>query len=56
MEAIRHGSLKGGADISKAKWHDLVCESFPRTNERDFKLINMMDNDLVVSGESIHKG
>ena len=56
METIRHGSLKGGAGIFKAKWHDSVCESAPRTNERSFKLISTMDKNLVVSREAIHKG
>ena len=56
METIRHGSLKSGADIFKAKWHDLICKSAPQTNECGFKLINTTDNNLVVSGEAIHKG
>ena len=56
METIIHGLLKSGARIFKAKWHDLVCESAPQTNERGFKLISTTDNDLVVSGEAIHKG
>ena len=56
MEKIRHGSLKGSAGIFKAKWHDAVCESAPRTNERGFKLISTTENNLVVSGEAIHKG
>ena len=56
METIRHGSLKGSTGVFKAKWHDAVCESAPRTNERYFKLISTTNNNLVVSREAIHKG
>ena len=56
METIRHGPLKNGAGVFKAEWHDPVSEISPWTDERGFKLISRMDNDLVVSGETIHKG
>ena len=56
METIRHGPLKSGADVFKAEWHDLVSKGSPRMDERSFKLVSRTDNDLVVSGETIHEG
>ena len=56
METIRHGPLKSGAGVFKAEWHDPVSKIPPRTDECSFKLVGRTDNDLVVSGETIHKG
>ena len=56
MEIVRHGPLKGGSEIIKAKRHDLIGEGSPWTNKRSLKLINMTDTNLVVLKESIHKG
>ena len=56
METIRYGLLKSGVSVFKAEWHDLVSKSPPRTDERSFKLVGRMNNDLVVPKETIHKG
>ena len=56
MEIVRHGPLKSGSGVFKAERHDPIGEGSPQTNERSPKLISMTNNNLVVSGETIHEG
>ena len=56
MKCIRHGPLESGSNIFKAERHFLISEGAPRANEGGLVLIFGLDLDLIISGESIHKG
>ena len=56
MECIRHGPLESGSNIFKAERHFLISEGAPRANEGGLVLIFGLDLDLIIPGESIHKG
>lgn len=55
MKDVGHGSLKGGADIFKIKWHDTIGKRTPRSSEGGFILVLGENVDLVVSREIIHE-
>ena len=56
MECVRHGPLESGPNIFKAEKHFPISEGAPRENEGGLVLIFKLDLDLIISGESIHKG
>ena len=56
MECVRHSPLESGSSIFKAKRHFPISKGAPRANEGGLVLIFRLDLDLIISGESIHKG
>lgn len=56
VESIEHGSLESGTNIFKTKRQFSISKSTPRTDERSFLLIFWENFNLIVSGETIHKG
>jgi hypothetical protein len=56
MEHIRYSPLESGSNIFKAERHFPIGEGAPRENEGGLVLIFRIDLDLIILGESIHKG
>src|SRR5262249_13045181 len=56
MEDGCHGSLVGSSSILEAKGYDNITVDHPGCGERGLLLIFFCQADLVVFGETIHKG
>jgi hypothetical protein len=56
MECIRHSPIESGSNIVKAKRHFPRGKGAPRADEGSFVLIFRFDLDLILPGESVHKG
>ena len=56
MECIRHSPLESGSNFFKAERHFPIGEGAPGADESGLVLIFRLDLDLIMLGESIHKG
>jgi hypothetical protein len=56
MKNVGHGLLERSTDIFEPKGHDAIRKGSPRGCKRIFVLICLVDLNLIVAGEPIHKG
>ena len=55
MEAERHGQLKCGSNIFKAKWHNMICKCALGGFESRLVLVLFQDLNLVITRKTIHE-
>lgn len=56
MENVVHGLLESGSSILESKGNNVVRKSTPMCGEGDIALIHVVDMNMILSWESIHKG
>src|ERR1051325_3547865 len=56
MEQCHHGTLISGACVLQSELHNLIAESAPLCNKSSLLHVFRSHFDLIVTGETIHKG
>jgi hypothetical protein len=56
MKKVGHGPLESNTGIFESKGHDSISEGTPRGCKSGFLLICLVDLNLIIAGEAIHKG